>query len=122
MAHYSNVSISRFPRWHFNQTLGVLKNNAADLFETKVKDLVYFGSSQVGRKIRERLNLKLQLDYHTSLYSSDLKQLGNASAQLVLGGTIKVSESFALDLSLSEDIAANTAPDVTFSLGLRRTF
>ena len=122
MVHYSNLSILRFPKWHFNQTLGVLKNNAADLFETKVKGLVYFGSSQVGRKVRERLNLKLQFDYHTSFYSSDLKQLGNASAQLVLGGTIKVSESFALDLSLSEDIAANTAPDVTFSLGLRRTF
>ena len=122
MAHYSNLSILRFPKWHFNQTLGVLKNNADNLFETKVKSLVYFGSSQVGRKVRERLDLKFQLDYHTSFYSSDLKQLGKASAQLVLGGTIKVSESFALDLSITEDIAANTAPDVTFSLGLRRTF
>ncbi len=122
MAQYSNLSILRFPKWHFNQTLGVLKNNADDLFETKVKSAVYFGSSQVGWKIRESLNLKLQFDYHTSFYSSDLKELGNASAQLVLGGTIKLSQSFALDLSLSEDIAANTAPDVTFSLGLRRTF
>ena len=122
MAHYSNLSILRFPKWNFNQTLGVLKNNADDLFETKVKGLVYFGSSQIGRRIGERLNLKLQLDYHTSFYSSDLKQLGNASAQLVLGGTVKLGDLFALDISVSEDIAANTAPDVTFSLGLRRSF
>ena len=71
---------------------------------------------------KESLNLKAQIDYHTSFYSSDLRQLGNTSVQLVLGGTVKVGKTFALDLSLSEDIATDTAPDVTFTLGLRRTF
>ena len=122
MAHYSNQTISRFPRLHFNQTLGILKNNTDELFETKVKGLVYFGSSQIGWRIKESLNLKAQIDYHTPFYSSDLRQLGNTSVQLVLGGTVKVGKTFALDLSLSEDIATDTAPDVTFTLGLRRTF
>ncbi|MEC8299108.1 MAG: DUF3187 family protein [Pseudomonadota bacterium] len=122
MAHYSNQTVSRFPRLHFNQTLGILKNNADELFETKVKGLVFFGSSQIGWRIKESLNLKAQIDYHTPFYSSDLRQLGNTSVQLVLGGTVKVGKAFALDLSLSEDIATDTAPDVTFTLGLRRTF
>ena len=122
MAHYSNQTISRFPRLHLNQTLGILKNNTDELFETKVKGLVYFGSSQIGWRIKESLNLKAQIDYHTPLYSSDLRQLGNTSVQLVLGGTVKVGKTFALDLSLSEDIATDTAPDVAFTLGLRRMF
>ena len=122
MVHYSNQTISRFPRLNFNQTLGVLKNNADKLFETKVKGLVYFGSSQIGWRVKERLNLKAQIDYHTPFYSSDLRQLGNTSVQLVLGSTVKMGETVALDLSLSEDIATDTAPDVTFTLGLRRTF
>ena len=122
MAHYSNQSIFRFPKWHFNQTLGVLKNNADELFETKVKGLVYFGSSQIGWRVKERLSLKAQIDYHTPFYLSDLRQLGSTSVQLVLGGTVRIGHTFALDLSLSEDIATNTSPDVTFTLGLRRTF
>ncbi|MDC2963804.1 DUF3187 family protein [Gammaproteobacteria bacterium] len=122
MAHYSNPTIFKFPRLYFNQTLGILKNNSDKLFETKIRRFVYFGSSQIGWRIKERLNLKAQIDYHTPFYSSNLKQLGSTSAQLVLGGSIKVGKTISLDLLLSEDIATDTAPDVTFTFGLRQTF
>ena len=78
----------KIPQVAFNQTLGFWKITPTT-FWNKSKKFSVFWFVASRQEIRERLNLKLQFDYHSSFYSSDLKQLGNASAQLVLGGTSK---------------------------------
>ncbi|MBA59153.1 MAG: hypothetical protein CMQ40_08265 [Gammaproteobacteria bacterium] len=120
--HYSNNSPFKTQGWHFNQSWGVIHNSKGELLTNKLRDWVFFGSSQIGWKAREKLSLKAQIDYHSPFYSSGLKELGSFSVQLTLGGTIRLNKRLALDISLSEDIATDTAPDVTFNFGLRRTF
>jgi hypothetical protein len=66
--------------------------------------------------------LKLQLDGHTAFYDSDLRQLGDFSTQLVMGGTLGLPWDLLLDLAVSEDSTVTTAPDVVFHFNLHRLF
>ena len=68
------------------------------------------------------LVLKIQVDGHTSVYDSDLPELGDPVAILTLGGDLAVGDTTALEIGLSEDIATKTIPDVIFSLALRCRF
>lgn len=68
------------------------------------------------------LAFKLQFDTRTPLYDSDLTELGSAALSVAMGGTLVVAERTYLDLYVGEDLAVNTAPDVTFHLGLSRVF
>lgn len=70
----------------------------------------------------DRLAFKLQFDSRTPLYDSDLTELGSAALSVAMGGTLVIAERTFLDLYVGEDLAVNTAPDVTFHLGLSQVF
>ena len=63
--------------------------------------------------------MKLQLDAHSAFYDSGLTELGSDAAQLIIGGALRLSDTWVLDLAVSEDIAVDTAPDVVFHIGIK---
>ncbi len=86
------------------------------------RQTVAFGTVGGSWQLLFRLSLKAQLDGHTSLYSgSSLEELSE-SLQRILGGTLGLSGSTALDIAVSEDLVVNSAPDVVFYLALRQKF
>lgn len=99
---------------------GVLWLERGDVLGALQEDQVWFGSVGVSWAAGENWRLKAQLEAHTAFYDSGLKELGDDSLQLLLGGSARLSRHWLLDLAVSEDIAVDTAPDVVFQLALRR--
>lgn len=68
------------------------------------------------------LALKLQIDSHTTLYDSDLEEIGDPAMILTLGGTLGLSEKTLLDIGISEDLNVNASPDVSLHVNLAHRF
>jgi hypothetical protein len=83
------------------------------------KDVVWFGAAELGWAIADAWRLKLQVNAHSAFYDSELRELGDPAVQLLLGGSVRLAPRWYLDVAVGEDIAVNTAPDVTFQLALK---
>jgi hypothetical protein len=101
---------------------GALLMTRGKIIAERQRQLVGFGTLGLGWQPYSRLALKMQLDGHSAFYDSPLKELGDVSAQLVLGGTLRLPGELLLDIAVSEDIIVYTAPDVVFHLALHRVF
>jgi hypothetical protein len=73
------------------------------------------GALALGR----RFGLKGQIDISSALYDSALEEIGQAPAQLTLGGWLDFRESMSFEFAVSEDLHVSTSPDVVIVLGLR---
>ena len=69
--------------------------------------------------LNESVALKLQMYGHTAFYDSDLGPLGDSVLVLVMGGTVRLSEEWLLDISVTEDLAVDASPDVGLHLALK---
>lgn len=103
-------------------TLGALLMNEGDVIPDRQRHIVGFGTVGLGWQPLSRLALKLQLDGHTGFYDSELTQLGHFATQLLLGGTVGITDNLLLDIAVSEDISVDASPDVTFNVSLRGLF
>lgn len=119
-----NLNWERQQRRHaFFASLGGLYLGEGDVLPDLQEDWVAFGSLGAAWKAFPSLALKIQLDGHTPFYKrTDLRELGDPSMQLLLGGTLALPGETMLDLGVSEDIVVDTAPDVVFHLALLRRF
>ncbi len=102
--------------------LGVLRIQDGDIQGLAYKDSVWFGSAELSFAPAQDWRLKLQLDAHTAFYHSALRELGSDSVQLLLGGSVRVSQHWLLDAAIAEDLAVDTAPDVVFQLALHSRY
>ncbi|ARN74147.1 DUF3187 family protein [Oceanicoccus sagamiensis] len=98
---------------------GAMWMDGGEVLEELQEDFVLYGSSTLSWQATSSISLKIQLDAHTAFYDSALTELGDDSAQLILGGAIRLGQSWVLDLAVSEDIAVDTAPDVVFHIGIK---
>lgn len=102
---------------------GAMAMSRGDVLPDQQRSLAGFGALGVGWAPADWIALILQLSGHTPLYEeSGLTLLSSNSLQLHSGGTLRLPGSFLLDIAVSEDIAVDTAPDVTLHLALRRRF
>ena len=108
--------------WHWHAYGGILWIGEGDILDERRNDFVAYGSGSLSYLWSEDIHLKIQLDLHSAFYDSQTKELGDASAQLVLGGSVRLTQSTLLDISVSEDVVVDTAPDVVFQLGLRKSW
>ena len=69
--------------------------------------------------LNESVALKLQMHGHTAYYDSNLGPLGDDALILVMGGTLRLSEEWLLDISVTEDLAVDASPDVGLHLALK---
>lgn len=69
------------------------------------------------------ISFKLQLNGHSPLYrNSSLDELSRSSLMLIIGGALRFSGGYQLDIGVTEDVVVATSPDVAFHLGLSRRF
>lgn len=76
----------------------------------------------IGWQVARLIQLKLQLDGLSPLYDSDIKELGDPSLQLIMGGSLVFTDDAYLDISIAEDINTTTAADVAFQLAFVITY
>jgi uncharacterized protein DUF3187 len=83
-------------------------------------DFVWSGFAGVGWRAWRGLELKAQLDAHSSVFDdADLDFLGSALV-LTVGGDYRFDSGWRFDVGVSEDVAVESASDVVFVFGLRR--
>jgi hypothetical protein len=110
---------ARGPRWQFAAELGVAQPFGDELFAgTAHRDSV-FARFAATRAVGAAWSLRAQLDGQTGhVAGSELRFLG-PSLQLTLGAARRLSGRWHLEMGFAEDIAVNTAPDITFFVGIR---
>ncbi|MCF6323342.1 MAG: DUF3187 family protein [Gammaproteobacteria bacterium] len=113
-----------YQRYTFNYGGGLQFNGPSDLLNEQRKNLVGFASAGVNYQPKRFswMVLKAQLDGHSAMYASALKNLGSDSVQINVGGSILFSAKTALDIGVIEDIVTSTIPDVVFHFALRTQY
>jgi len=89
----------------------------ANVLDDKRRQFMAYGSVGTAWEILPALSVKLQLDAHSTGYNSQLREL-NESVQLVIGGSVRINNSWLLDIGISEDLLVNSAQDVSVLLNL----
>lgn len=106
---------------YFN--LGAMWLQKGDLLPAQQRSWVWFGGIGSGVKVGEHIVLQAQLDTHSQFYrDSSLVEIDSYAAQLTVGGNIKFSERWNLDIGVAEDLIVHASPDVVFHLGLNGRF
>jgi hypothetical protein len=64
-----------------------------------------------------RMGLELQVDAHSRLFDSPLKELGATAVQVSIGGYRDLGNGRSLEFAVNEDLNVGTAPDVALHVG-----
>lgn len=106
-------------RWLLNLNAGGVILGADDYQNLPVSDYAIYGHIMLGWLLTDAINLKAQLQGHTSYYQqSQLKILGN-SYFLTFGGSIKINPCQQLDIAMSEDLKVEASPDASLLITWR---
>jgi hypothetical protein len=90
-----------------------------DVMADQQRPFVAFGGIGTGARFSQRIVLQLQLDTHTSLYrDSTFNEINQYALMFTMGGNLKLTDAWNLDIAVVEDLYVHTAPDVTFQLKL----
>jgi hypothetical protein len=115
-------SLQRYNITLFGGLAGVFLGDIDGELVTVQKKFAVVGRLGIGWQATRLIQLKMQLDGQSALYKSELRQMGDPSFQLVIGGSLCFSEDVYLDISIAENINSATAVDVAFQLGLVAAF
>jgi hypothetical protein len=102
--------------------LGVQTLPRTNVLDDRQKTSAWFGSGELAWAFAPNWRLRAQINAHSAFYRSELRALGSDSMQLLLGGSVRLSPRWALDAAIGEDIAVDTAPDVTMQLALKASY
>ena len=106
----------------FGGVAGVFLGDIDGELSAVQNDFAIVGRLGIGWQVTKLIQLKMQLDGLTALYDSELKQLGDESFQVIMGGSLCFTDNVYLDISVAENINSATGVDVAFQLGLVVTF
>ena len=110
----------RWPRWQLAAELGVAQPFGDEIFAGAAHKTSVFGRFAATGNLSSTWSLRAQLEGQTQrVEHSDLRLLG-PSLQLTVGAVHRLSDRWRIEFGFAEDAAVNTAPDITFFLGLRR--
>ena len=111
-------------RWFFNGNAGlvfpaVIITGTRTANNTSLNNQVLFGHMMLAWRTTPWLDLKIQLNGHTSYYkNNDLRLLGSTYTG-TFGGSFHLNECHSLDISFSEDIKVSASPDASFTANWR---
>jgi hypothetical protein len=122
----ANASIAaehRFAdRWQVFGHAGVTWLGEGDRFARQQREWMWLASAGISARAIGNLTLTVQVDAHSALFdTNDLDFLGDA-VLLSVGGSYEFTSDWNLTLGVSEDIAVESSPDVTFIVAVRKTF
>jgi hypothetical protein len=110
----------RWPKWQLAAELGLAQPFGDEIFGGAAHRTSLFTRFAATRALGSKWSLRAQLDGQTGrLENSDVRFLG-PSLQLTVGAIRRLGEAWRIEFGFAEDAAVNTAPDITFFLGIRR--
>ncbi|MDD2900297.1 MAG: DUF3187 family protein [Desulfuromonadaceae bacterium] len=118
--------INRYTEWGslgLFGSVGALAMTRGDLLPDQQKHIAGLATLGAGWGPASWISFKVQLNGSTPLYgASSLAEISKSPMLLILGGALRFPEEYSLDIGVGEDVAVNTAPDVSFYLGLNKRF
>jgi hypothetical protein len=108
----------RWPDWRLGVELGLAQPLGDGVFAGSAHLTSAFGRVAATRSLGAVWSLRAQLDGQTRrVTGTDLRFLG-PSAQFTIGAVRQMAHRWRLQMGFAEDAAVNTAPDITFFLGI----
>ncbi len=107
--------LSNGGRWRGGASIGVLYAGDNKRL-ARQRNLVAFGTAGTQYRVSQRFRAMLQLDWHTPFYRSVLPELNDPTVVLTAGLRYLLADNQTLELSISEDVAVETAPDIVARL------
>ncbi len=105
--------------WLMNLNVGAVVLGGNSYKNIPLSEHAIYGHVMLGWLAADNINLKLQLQGHTSYYDqSQLMILGNTYF-LTFGGTITINQCNQLDIAVSEDIKVSASPDASLLISWR---
>jgi hypothetical protein len=109
----------RWPKWQLAAELGVAQPFGDEIFGGFAHKTSEFTRVAATRTLGYSWSLRVQLDAQTGRVSdSNLRFLG-PSLLLTIGAEHRLSGRWRMTFGFEEDAGVNTAPDITFFLGIR---
>jgi hypothetical protein len=109
-------------RWEIFGQAGVTRLGNGDRLSRQQRDWAWSASAGVSARAIGDLTLTVQVDAHSAVFdTSGLDFIGDA-VLLSLGGSYEFSNDWILTLGVAEDVAVESAPDVTFLFGLKKAY
>ncbi len=109
----------RGDRWQAAAELGVSQPFGDQLFAGAAHRAAAFARGAVTRSLGPDWSLRAQLDGQTGRVQGTQLRLLGPSLQFTTGAVWRVRGRWSLQFGIAEDAAVNTAPDITFFLGIR---
>jgi hypothetical protein len=110
----------RWPKWQLAAELGLAQPFGDEIFAGNAHKTSVFARVAATRALGTLWSLRAQLDGQSGrVEDSDIRLLG-PSLELTIGAVRRLGERWRLEFGFAEDAAVNTAPDITFFLGIRR--
>ena len=108
----------RGPKWQLAAELGVAQPFGDEIFAGAAHRSSEFARIAASRALGSAWSLRAQLEGQTGrVRGSHLRFLG-PSLQLTVGAVRRLNSRWHLQMGFAEDAAVNTAPDITFLLGI----
>ena len=105
--------------WALNLNAGAVILGSDNYQEIPLSDYALYGHIMLGWLITDSINLKVQLQGHTSYYEkSQLAILGDTYL-LTIGTSIAINNCNQLDFAISEDIKVSSSPDISLLINWR---
>lgn len=108
----------RWPAWQLAAEAGMAQPFGDELFAGRAHRTLAFARFAATRAVGPAWSLRAQLDAQSGhVDGSDLRFLG-PSLQLTVGAARRLRGRWRIEMGFAEDLAVNTAPDITFFLGI----
>jgi len=108
----------RWPKWQIAAELGVAQPFGDEIFAGSAHRSSAFARFAATRVLGSAWSLRAQLDGQTGrVAGSELRFLG-PDLQFTVGAVRRLSGRWRIQMGFAEDAAVNTAPDITFFLGI----
>ena len=110
----------RWPTWQLAAELGVSEPFGDEIFAGAAHHAALFGRFAATRAMGSAWSLRAQLDGQTSRVEDTRLRFLGPSLQLTVGAVRSLRDRWQLEFGFAEDVAVNTAPDITFFFEIRR--
>ena len=110
----------RWPAWQLAGELGVAQPFGDEIFAGAAHKTSLFARFAATRALGTNWSLRAQLDGQTGRVEDSMLRFLGPSLQLTVGAARRLSGRWRVEFGFTEDAAVNTAPDITFFLGIRR--
>ena len=102
---------------HGGFAAGLLVNGQSEYF-TNQQTIALYGSIGVQYALTHKLRIIAQMDGHSPFYKSGLRELGDPAVNMSVGGRYLYGSAYSYELSISEDVAIDTTPDIIARLSM----